>query len=416
MRTRRTTKQVMEPRYLSRGDGLVRCQINKVHEEIMDPNLSYVLEYHEKLKILAKDEKTQGRILRELRFVMNALGKMDAKQAAAKDIDRVVSAIIDSELAAISKRKHLLTLRVFWSWLYGNPIDSHEYYPLVKNIKYTITNLRKEISKSAKSAADIPTLEEIKKMVEVAEGPEAQLEKTVVMLLASTGMRCGELVNIKMADLQLENDPTKLSHLKLCGKTGVRVVGLMREVLPFLKNYVETERKSAKFEEPLFIYKGHALDFDNVRFILKKLAEKAGIKRRITSHLFRYYLSSYFASVGKQESQMAMFFGYSPNMARHYTKLASADSILQEGENKPNRKILEEKTCSKCRTVASFMDKLCPSCMKELDDNPYQEIQQMKKELELLKTESRLYRKAFDTLGKHEDLADKIQKILKEES
>lgn len=197
-------------------------------------------------------------------------------------------------------------------------------------------------------------------MVEVAD---YQIEKTMVMLLASIGMRVGELLNIKISDLQLVSDYNALNHIVVIGKTGTRSIPLFKDVVPFIRDYLQ-ERGDVKGSEPLSIYKGKTLDFGNVWFILRKLAERAGIKRRIHSHLFRYYLSTYFASNGKQESQMSAFFGYSPNRARHYTKLGGADSIMADASNKPTRSMLEEWVCG-CGATQPFTNKICSRRMRE---------------------------------------------------
>ena len=73
-------------------------------QELKGPNKDYVLSYYEGLKIANKDTKTIGRQLRELRFIVGALGKKDAKAATEDDIKKVVLAILDSKMAAISKR------------------------------------------------------------------------------------------------------------------------------------------------------------------------------------------------------------------------------------------------------------------------------------------------------------------------
>lgn len=186
-------------------------------------------------------------------------------------------------------------------------MDNHEYPDVVKSVKFAIRNLNKNVRNSRKSPDEIVTLDEIKAMVEAAD---TQLEKTMVMLLASTGCRVGELLNVKMANLQMAKDPGALNHITFSGKTGTRTVPLFHDVMPFLKAYIDAERNNTKGTDPLFVYKNQALDFKNVRFILKKLVTKAKIQKRVTSHNFRYYLSTYFASIGRQESQMSAFFGY----------------------------------------------------------------------------------------------------------
>ena len=360
----------MEPRYLSNGPNLVRYMLGKIREELQEPNLSYVLEYERQMRIAGKTDRTIARHLRELRFILRVLGGKDAKQATEKDIENVILATNNSKLAPISKRKTLLTTRVFFAYLNGFQLDSHEYPQIVRGIKNTLRNLNKSLSSSRKSPDQLLTLDEIKRMVEVAD---TQLEKTLVMLLASTGSRVGEVLNLKISSLQLLDNPKQLSHITFSGKTGTRTVGILPDCVPFLKTYLETDRIGARGDDPLFIYKRKALDFDNVRFVLKKLANKAGIKKKVHSHIFRYYLSTYFAQLGRQESQMSAFFGYTPQLASHYTRLANADSILDEFNTKPSRKSLAVKECPRCRIQNPFNERVCKVCLTELGADDTQE-------------------------------------------
>ena len=381
MATKQQAIQLMQPRYLQSGVPLLKCMLNRVRLEIKEPNLSYVLGYYEALKRAAKNDRTIARQLREVRFLIGALGNKDAKKATEADIDKIVLAVTESKKAAISRWKMLLTMRVFWGFLYGKHIDSHDYPEIVKNVRYTIRNLRREMAKTQKTAADIPTLEEVKAMVEVSD---SHLEKLVVMLFASTGMRVGEALNTTIGSLQLSKDPNTLSHIVVSGKTSTRTIPLLRDLVPFIKTYLDEERKGALSNEPLLVYKGKALDYDHLRFILKKLSKNAKVSHKIHSHIFRYYLSSYFARNGRQESQMSAFFGYSPQIARTYTKLENADSILEEASERPNRKMLEEKTCKKCGIVQPFSNKLCSSCMGELSSDA-EEMSKVRQELKDMK-------------------------------
>ena len=128
------------------------------------------------------------------------------------------------------------------------------------------------------------------------------------------------------------------------------------------------------------------MDFANVRYILGKLSTKAGIKKRVHSHLFRYYLSSYLASKGMQESQMSIYFGYSPQMASHYTKLSDVNDTIARLNGQPvketiRRDLLASKVCPKCGTVNEFSNKLCSKCLEELDGSLPNQVEQLQEEL-----------------------------------
>jgi integrase/recombinase XerD len=88
--------------------------------------------------------------------------------------------------------------------------------------------------------------EEVKKLIEACKN---QRDKTVIALLRDTGMRVGELLNLKVKDITLSDG---LSHVMASGKTGDRMVPLVFAV-PYLANYLNDFRKGGKQEDPLFI-------------------------------------------------------------------------------------------------------------------------------------------------------------------
>lgn len=121
---------VMESKYLNNGDALVGYRVGKINKEIPQPNLNYLLKYIEHMRIEGKNPRTIARHLREMRFVLSIL-KIDAIQATKEDIEKVVLNVNTSKKAPISRRKILLTIRVFWKWL----LKADEYPPVVKFIK-----------------------------------------------------------------------------------------------------------------------------------------------------------------------------------------------------------------------------------------------------------------------------------------
>lgn len=275
LRRVRGTENSMEPSYLHNGESILKCVMGGIRKELRDPNLGYALAYEKELRSAGKEARTIAKRLGEVRFILNSLGAKDAKTLREEDVKDLVRMVMASEKAPISKRKVLLTMRVFISWLNGCPVDSREYSESVKSVKVTLRNLGKNVRNSQKGPDEILTLDEIKSMVEVAD---TQLERAMVMLLASTGCRVGELLNVRMASLQLVNGPGERSHITYTGKTGTRTAPLFADVIPFLKEYISDERKKEDDKDPhLFIYKGKALDFKNVRYILKKLSARANI-------------------------------------------------------------------------------------------------------------------------------------------
>ncbi len=367
----------MQASYLNNGEGLVRSGLKMVDEEISEPNRSYVLDYVRQMRLDNKNLRTIGRHLRELRFIFKVIGKKDAKKVEESDIERVILAVNGCDKAAISKKKILFALRIFFKFLY----KTEGYPPIVRKVK------PKRAESKRKTPEEMITQEELMKLVEVSD---SQLEKTLIMFLFCSVARVGEVLNLKISDLQL-SDSNTLSFVKLDGKTGKRMTPLLAEAVPYLRNYVNTERRGAQHGDNLFMWKGRILDYDDVRFILQKLSNKAKLSKRLHSHLFRHSLSSYLASKGMQESQMSLFFGYSPIMASYYTHLSNVNDTIAKlngipsKENMVARSLLNPKVCERCNFENEFSAKLCSKCMNEFGQNVNDNIQSLKQEVNDLK-------------------------------
>lgn len=108
-------------------------------------------------------------------------------------------------------------------------------------------------------------------------------ERTIFGALYDTGIRVSELVAIQVKDIDFTE-----GFLKVKGKGSVeRLVPLSKNLMLTLKEYMK--EKGIK-EGYLFTEKDSPLPLTRqaVFIILKELAEKAGLKRKISPHMFRH--------------------------------------------------------------------------------------------------------------------------------
>ncbi len=184
----------MDRTYLNNGEYRVASELRMVDRELPEPNRSYAIGYKEYLELNNRKGKTIARRLGELRFILKSLNK-DARQTDRKDIEQVVMAInkgkrrdqngkgTSIDLASITKRKLKQNLRSFYKWLYGKD----EYPDIVKWIKVG-TEVKNKLPEEMLSE------EEVKKLIDACRN---QRDKTIIALLWDTGMRIGELLNLK---------------------------------------------------------------------------------------------------------------------------------------------------------------------------------------------------------------------------
>ena len=114
-------------------------------------------------------------------------------------------------------------------------------------------------------------------------------DRTILEVLYSTGIRKLELMNLTLADAQLEEE-----LLRINGGKGAkdRVVPLTRVACSFLESYINAIRPQLlgnKTSRRLFLsQRGRPIARNTLGGIVEKYARLAQIKKRVTCHLWRH--------------------------------------------------------------------------------------------------------------------------------
>jgi len=124
------------------------------------------------------------------------------------------------------------------------------------------------------------SVEEIQKMFSVCENLK---HKVILSLLYSAGLRVSELINLKWKDIDRSRMIINIVQAK--GKKD-RQVMLAPQLIPLLEKYYR------QYESKIYILNGwkNNLQYSekSVGEVVKQLAEKAGINKRVYTHLMRH--------------------------------------------------------------------------------------------------------------------------------
>lgn len=186
-------------------------------------------------------------------------------------------------------------------------------------------------------------------------------DKAIVNLLIEGGMRIGELLNIKLQDINLYMQP---AHIRLDGKTGVRQIGIVTSKRA-LMDYLETV-KDLKPDEVIWrgdtrYNLGRPVSNDAVRSAISKAAKAAGITKRVNPHSFRH-ASATINAVHMKEMVLKKYYGWSPRstMTGLYVHLSDDDTddavLKRHGMEVPDRKV-----------ESAFKPWFCTVCIKGND-------------------------------------------------
>jgi len=168
------------------------------------------------------------------------------------------------EAKTINTRKHrLCALNSFYKITIGMPSK-------IQKIPYP---------KSEKKLPIVLSQEEVQKMFDVCENTK---HKVILALLYSTGMRVSELINLKW-----EHFDRSRGIINIIGGKGNkdRQVMLSNDLYPLLEKYWKEYRSFP------YVLKGRFSEHYSDRSVgqvMKQLAKKAGISKRVYTHLMRH--------------------------------------------------------------------------------------------------------------------------------
>jgi integrase/recombinase XerD len=180
-------------------------------------------------------------------------------------------------------------------------IKSFYKYLILENIiKVNPTELL-EAPKIGRKLPDTLSVEEIDKLISAIDlsKPEGQRNKAMLETLYSSGLRVSELINLQITNLFFNE-----GFIKIIGKGDKeRIVPIGRIAIKYIKIYVDEIRVHAKIkkgnEDFLFLNRrGSKLSRNMIFIIIKGLALKINLKKKISPHTFRHSFATHLIEGG----------------------------------------------------------------------------------------------------------------------
>ena len=238
------------------------------------------------------------------------------------------------------------------------------------------------------SPADLITEEEFRKMLNACQNSR---DRAFLSLIYETGARISEIGSMKIKDVifddygavvwfSLPNTSSKKHRRKL------RVVFSAQ----YLANWLKDHPLKDDPEAPLWVKlsgKKHLqpMEYKDFQMQLKKIAKRAGIKKRIYPHLFRHTRAT---KLLQQVPEIvgAKYMGWVPGtkMTKVYIHLADQDvenAILNLYGLKPKdeNKDLEVKQCPRCEFINDADSRFCSRCGLPLTQDAIREVEEWEK-------------------------------------
>jgi len=300
------------------------------------------------------------------------------KKVTKKDIINLVRKIEMKDYSVHTKHDYKVIIKRFFRW----HRNSEEYPEEVKWLKTTVKD------NNSKLPEELLTEDDVEKLIKAGEHPR---DKSLVSLLYESGCRIGEILSLKIKHVTFDEFGAKIL---VDGKTGMRKMRVVASV-PFLATWVENHPDRDNPDASLWPVIGTRnkdgdISYSNVNKLIKKLAERGGINKRVNPHIFRHSRATHLAN-HLTEAQMNHYFGWvqGSDMPSTYVHLSGRDvdyAILKihgiKMEEKENGMKFSPKKCHRCEKMNAPNGKFCMRCGAPLDMDTVIKVEEKRTEVD----------------------------------
>jgi site-specific recombinase XerD len=186
------------------------------------------------------------------------------------------------------------------------------YYEVVLEMPNRFYSVERPIKKDK-----LPKVLSKEEVLAIIENTNNIKHRCIVSLLYSAGLRRGELLNLKVSDI----DSSRMVINVIQGKGNKdRITILSQSVLEDLREYFK------QWNPTLFLFegtKGGKYSAESVNKIIKNSAKKAKIKKNVTTHMLRHSFATHLLEAGTDLRYIQALLGHSSTKTTEiYTQVA----------------------------------------------------------------------------------------------
>jgi integrase/recombinase XerD len=232
---------------------------------------------------LKAEPVTGGRIKKYIMIlhrIILIVGRKDFSDYGPKDWEKVLGEINSSNYSVHTKRDYKISIKKFMRFFEGDKFNPEKY-------RWINSTIKKDQEKQL-DYNDLLTKAEIASMIKATDSP---MYKCMIALGYESGMRPSELLSLTINSIKHEDGYTRISIQK--SKTKARVI-FVRDSDAYIKGWLNVHPLKDDPAAPLFlsryanISEKKFLNPESHSKMLKLIAEKAGINKRVYGYLLRH--------------------------------------------------------------------------------------------------------------------------------
>ena len=285
--------------------------------------------------------RTEGKSPKTLRGYREKLGRycrwldgnlsdftLQAVRAYVSELQRAMkfeghpyNPVQDKGLSSVTIKGHVVVVKGFATWLYEEEYTSENVLARLRSPKAT----RKVMATLSET--------EINRILSSIEQDtlSGYRNTAVILLFLDTGLRCAELVGLRMDDLFLADQ-----CLKVMGK------GQKERIVPFgdrttraLLRYLNLRPQINGCNSVFLNRDGGPFTENAVKMVFERLAKKAGVPR-LHIHLLRHTMATNYLLSGENPIKLQRILGHETlEMTRRYVDMAAVQIAVTESRQSP---------------------------------------------------------------------------------
>lgn len=263
-------------------------------------NKKVMEEFLKELDRKGLSQKSKAKYLITLNHFFKSCGKIKLWKLNKKHIDKFFFWLKENkQMSDESKDNYWIRFKVFLKWL---------------KPKINLQDYKLRVKHKIKLPEEILSIEEIKKIIQVCNNVR---DRAMLSLLYDAGLRPSELVNLRFFDIIFDDNGLIINVNGKNGERRIRVITTL-DSDKFLKDYFQTLNSNSDRLFPITI--------ERLNRIIKELAQKVGITKKVTTYIFRHSRATHLAKY-LTEQQMKVYFGWvmDSDMVGNYVHLSGRD-------------------------------------------------------------------------------------------
>jgi integrase len=258
-----------------------------------------------------------------------------------------------------------IAVKRFYRWLLADDGDIPDVVKWIKKKRSINRNVKPD---------NMITEDEMAGILEACRNPR---DRALFSLLYDSGCRVGEVMSLKLRDMEFDDYGLILS---VTGKTGFRKVRVIGNSVAYMREWQNAHPHRDNDAAWLFCgltenNMNDPMSYDDLHATLRKILKRAGITRRIYPHLFRHTRATILASrVTEAPLEAQMGWVHGSRMTQTYVHLSGRDQDnailkaygIQVKEDKPIES-QRPSLCPRCREPNDPKARFCWKCGMILD-------------------------------------------------